>query len=150
MDSAILKGTKVDGKVGVAPLPHGPGGQVFGDYRRLAGRGEQVQQASRCGASVGEVLCQQAGPGVARGQCRIVPTMTSVASVKPSRRTALPGTVGNHTQRVVRPSTVLKGNYAKGSTDIYQTVNSILTGSSVSSAVSTLQSELSSLHSLIR
>ena len=146
--SAILKGTKVDGKVGVAPLPHGPGGKssaTTGGWQVAVSKFSKHQGAALAWARYYASKPVQVWRAVNAG---IVPTMSSVASVK-SVQKAQPflGPVGNHTQRVVRPSTVLKGNYAKGSTDIYQTVNSILTGSSVSSAVSTLQSELSSLHS---
>jgi hypothetical protein len=72
--------------------------------------------------------------------------MSSVASVA-SVKKAQPflATVGNHTARVVRPSTVLKGNYSKGSTVFFQGVNNILNGASVDSTVSSIASQLKGL-----
>jgi len=76
----------------------------------------------------------------------IVPTMPSVDTVA-SVKKAQPflATVANQTGRVTRP-TILGGNYAKGSADIYQGINSILTGGNVSSTLSIIQKELQALN----
>jgi len=148
MDSAaILKGTKVDGLVGVAPLPHGPGGKssaTTGGWQVAVSKYTKHMGASLAWTRYYASKPVQIWRATYAG---IVPTMSSVAAV-PKVKKVQPYlvTVGNHTQRVVRPSTVLKGNYAKGSTFIFQSVNSILTGSSVSGSLSNLQSELKSLH----
>jgi len=47
---------------------------------------------------------------------------------------------------VVRPSTILGSNYPKGSTYIFQALNSILSGANVSSTLSALKAQLESLH----
>jgi len=75
----------------------------------------------------------------------IVPTMPSVNNVASVKKVQpYLTTVGNHTTRVTRP-TILGGNYAKGSADIYQGINSILTGSDVSGTLSVVQKELTAL-----
>jgi trehalose/maltose transport system substrate-binding protein len=145
--SAILKGTKVDGKVGVAPLPHGPGGKssaTTGGWQIAVSKFTKHAGAAEAWARYYASKQVQVWRAVAAG---IVPTDPSVASVA-SVKKAMPflTTVGNHTARVVRPSTVLKGNYSKGSTIFFQGVNNILNGSSVSSSVSSITSQLQALH----
>jgi trehalose/maltose transport system substrate-binding protein len=148
MDSAaILGGTKVQGKVGVAPLPHGPGGAssaTTGGWQIGVSKFSKHLGAAEAWARYYASKQVQIWRGAYGG---IVPTDPSVNN-NPKVKKAQPylTTVGNHTKRVVRPSTVLKGNYNKGSTFIFQAVNSILTGSNVDSTVSTLASELQSLH----
>ena len=148
MDSAaILGGTKVDGKVGVAPLPHGPSGKssaATGGWQIGVSKFSKHKGAAEAWARYYASYAVQIWRATYAG---IVPTMGSVASVK-SVKKAQPflGPVGNFTERVVRPSTILAGNYAKGSTYIFQSVNSILTGSNVKSTLSTLRAELQSLH----
>lgn len=145
--SAILKGTKVDGKVGVAPLPHGPGGAssaTTGGWQIAVSKFSKHLGAAEAWARYYASKQVQVWRGAYAG---IVPTMPSVNNVgKVKKAQPYLVTVGNHTTRVVRPSTVLKGNYNKGSTFIFQSVNSILTGSSVDSTVSNLASELGTLH----
>lgn len=71
----------------------------------------------------------------------VVATVKSVLKAQPFL-----GPVGGHTERVVRPSTILGGNYNRGSTYIFQAVNNMLNGSNVSSGLKNLQTELQSLH----
>jgi trehalose/maltose transport system substrate-binding protein len=145
--SAILAGTKVLGDVGVAPLPHGPNGKssaTTGGWQVGVSKFTKHLGASEAWARYYASKPVQIWRAVNAG---IVPTMPSVASVAAVKK-AQPylGPVGNHTTRVTRPSTVLKGNYNKGSTDIFQGVNTILTGTNVDSTVSTVATELKSLH----
>jgi trehalose/maltose transport system substrate-binding protein len=148
MDSpTLINGTKVQGKVGVAPLPHGPGGTssaTTGGWQVAVSKYSKHKGASEAWARYYASFAVQVWRATYGG---IVPTMPSVAKVK-SVLKAQPflGPVGNHTQRVVRPSTILGGNYPKGSTFIFQAINSILNGSNVSSELKTLQTELQSLH----
>ncbi len=148
MDSpAILKGTKVQGKVGVAPLPHGAKGKssaTTGGWQIAVSKFSKHKGAALAFARYYASKVVQVWRATYAG---IVPTMNSVASVKSVKKVQpFLSTVGKHTQRVVRPSTVLAGNYSKGSTDIFQSVNAILLGSKVSSTVANLKSELQSLH----
>jgi trehalose/maltose transport system substrate-binding protein len=148
MDSAaILGGTKVQGKVGVAPLPHGPNGKssaTTGGWQIGVSKYSKHLGATEAWARYYASRQVQIWRGAYGG---IVPTMPAVNS-NPKVKLAQPflGPVGNHTERVVRPSTVLKGNYNKGSTYIFQAVNSILTGSSVDGTVTALAAQLQSLH----
>ena len=145
--AAIVKGTKVEGKFGVAPLPHGPGGSssaTTGGWQIAVSKFSKHQGAAEAWARYYASKPVQIWRAVNAG---IVPTMPSVATV-PSVKKVAPylTTVGNHTKRVVRPSTVLKGRYSQGSTYFYQGVNQILRGSSVDGTVSSIASELKTLH----
>lgn len=148
MDSpSVLTGTKVQGKVGVAPLPHGPGGKssaTTGGWEVAVSKFSKHKGAAEAWARYYASKQVQVWRATYAG---IVPTMPVVATVK-SVLKAQPflGPVGGHTQRVVRPSTILAGNYAKGSTYIFQSINSILNGANVSSSLSTLKAQLETLH----
>lgn len=148
MDSpAILKGTKVDGKVGVAPLPHGPHGKssaTTGGWQIAVSKFSKHLGAAEAFARYYASKQVQVWRATYAGIVPTDPSVAKVASVKKAQPYL--ATAGKATRRVVRPATVLGGNYNKGSTEIFQAVNSILTGSSVNSTVSALQSELQSLH----
>jgi trehalose/maltose transport system substrate-binding protein len=144
---ASASGSKIAGKWAVAPLPHGPGGvssATVGGWQIAVSKYSKHQGAAiawaRYYASKQVQIWRSVGSG-------IVPTMPSVAKVAAVAK-VMPFlvTVGLHTARVVRPSTVLKASYNQGSTAIYQGVNEILHGSSVGSTVSTIESELKNLH----
>lgn len=148
MDSlAILKGTKVQGKVGVAPLPHGSSGKssaTTGGWQVGVSKFSKHRGAALAWARYYASFRVQVWRATYAG---IVPTMGSVNNVK-SVKKAQPflATVATHTSRVVRPATVLGGNYNQGSTDIFQAINSIETGSNVKSTLASLASELKALH----
>ena len=148
MDSpAILNGTKVQGKVGVAPLPHGPSGKssaTTGGWQVGVSKFSSHKGAAEAWVRYYASFQVQVWRATYAG---IVPTMGSVNTVK-SVKKAQPflATVATKTSRVVRPATVLGGNYNQGSTDIFQAVNSIETGSNVNSTLATLKSELQALH----
>jgi trehalose/maltose transport system substrate-binding protein len=143
---SLQTGTAVQGKVGVAPLPHGPSGKSsattggwqigVSEFSKHKGAAEAW---ARYYASYQVQIWRAEHAGIA-------PTMPKVAGLKAVKKANAALGVAAKTTHVVRPSTVLAGNYAKGSAYIYQGINSILTGSSVSSMLSTIQSELQSLH----
>lgn len=142
-----LDSPKVKGKWAVAPLPHGPGGHsvaTVGGWQIAVSKFTKHVGASEAWARYYASKPVQVWRAL---NAAIVPTMASVGSVK-SVKKAMPflTTVGNHTMRVVRPSS-LKNKYNQGSTAIFQGVNSILRGQeSVSSGVSAIDSQLKNLH----
>jgi len=143
--SAILKGTKVDGKVGVTGLPHGPGGvssATVGGWQIAVSKFSKHQGAATEWAKYYASKPVQIWRGTHAG---IVPTMPSVNTVK-SVKKAQPYLASVNTARVTRPSKGLGAKYNQGSTYIFQGINQILTGSSVSSTLSRIASELSNLH----
>jgi trehalose/maltose transport system substrate-binding protein len=135
------------GKVGVAPLPHGPGGKssaTVGGWQIGVSKYSKHQGAAlawvRYYASKPVEIWRAKYGGIA-------PTMPSVAALK-SVKAANPAlSIAAKTTDVTRPSTVLGGNYATGSQYIYQDLNAILTGAtSVNSGLASLQGQLQSLH----
>jgi len=135
------------GKVGVAPLPHGPGGvsaATVGGWQigvsKYSKHIAAAQAWARYYASYAVQIWRAKYGGIA-------PTMPKVAGLK-SVKAANPAlSVAAKTTDFTRPSTVLGGNYGTGSKYIFQDINSILTGAtSVSSGLATLQSQLQSLH----
>jgi trehalose/maltose transport system substrate-binding protein len=145
--SALVKGTKVAGKFGVAPLPHGPGGKssaAVGGWQIAVSKFSKHQGAATAWAKYyasKQALIWRADAA------SVVPTMPSVGSVK-SVKKAMPflATVGNATQHVVRPSSILKGRYNQGSTYIFQGINQILNGGSVNTYVTNISNQLKNLH----
>jgi trehalose/maltose transport system substrate-binding protein len=142
-----LTPAKLMGKVGVAPLPHGPGGTsaaTVGGWQIGVSKYSKHKSAAlawaRYYASKPVEIWRAKYGGIA-------PTMPSVAGLR-SVKTANPALgIAAKTTDFTRPSTVLGGNYATGSKYIYQDINSILTGAtSVSSGLSTLKAQLESLH----
>src|SRR5579884_784739 len=87
MDSqAILKGTKVDGKVGVAPLPHGPHGKssaTVGGWQVGVSKFSKHKGAAEAWARYYASKAVQIWRATYAG---IVPTMPSVASVGSVKR----------------------------------------------------------------
>jgi len=75
----------------------------------------------------------------------IVPTMPKVNKV-PSVKKAQPFLATVNTARVTRPSRGLGAKYEQGSTYIFQGINQILNGGSVSTYVSRIATELKNLH----
>src|SRR5579884_196646 len=146
MDSpAILKGSKVANDTAVAPLPHGPGGSsvaTTGGWQIAVSKFTKHKGAALAWARYYSSKPVQIWRGTYAGIVPTMPSVNNVASVKKVQPYLT--TVGNHTTRVTRP-TILGGNYAKGSADIYQGINSILTGSDVSGTLSVVQKELTAL-----
>lgn len=138
----------LQGKVGVAPLPHGPGGKSsatvggwqIGVNKYTSGKVRAASLAwARYYASVPVEVWRAKYGGIA-------PTMPSVAAMKSVKKANAALSVAAKTTDVTRPSTVLGTNYGTGSQYIYQDINSILKGlTSVNSGLSTLQSQLKPL-----
>jgi len=142
---ALQKGTKAQGKIGVAPLPHGKGGK---SSATTGGWEIGVNEFSKHKAAAEAWARYYASATVQVWRARyagITPTMPSVASKKVVKKANAAFSIAPKTTHVFRP-TILGGNYAKGSAYIFQGVNSILTGSNVSSTLSTIQGELKSLN----
>ncbi|HEV3309295.1 MAG TPA: extracellular solute-binding protein [Chloroflexota bacterium] len=144
---SLQTGTKAQGKIGVAPLPSGPGGKssaTTGGWEIGINKYSSHKGAAEAWARYYASKPVEAWRAIYGG---IAPTMPSVAAEKSVKKANPALAIASKTNNVVRPSTVLGGNYAQGSAYIYQTINSILTGNtSVSSGLSTLQAELKSLH----
>ncbi len=143
------KGKALVGKIGVAPLPSGPGGKSsatvggwqvgVNGYTTGKVRGASLAWARYYASKPVEVY-RALYSGIA-------PTMPSVGKLSSVKKANAALAVSAKTTDVTRPASVLGTNYGTGSGYIYQDVNLILTGStSVSSGLSKLKSQLQSLH----
>ncbi len=95
---------------------------------------------------MGPLLRQQGSPDLARNLRRYRADHAERLHRRLGQEgAAFPHDGGQGQKRVTRP-TVLGGNYAKGSADIYQAVNSILQGANVQSTVTALKAQLQQLH----
>jgi trehalose/maltose transport system substrate-binding protein len=144
---AEASGSKIAGKWGTAPLPHGPGGHSYGTvggWQAAVSKFSKHQAAAIAWVKYYVDKKTQIWRAV---HSTIVPTMPSVFSVA-SVKKAMPflAVAGKKETRATRPSTFLKTKYNQGSTIIYQGINQILTGSSVDSTVSSIASQLKNLH----
>jgi len=143
---ATFPGTAVQGKVGVAPLPHGPKGKssaTVGGWELGVSKYSKHQGAAEAWARYYTSAAVQKWRAIHAG---IAPTMPSVAGLS-SVKTANPAlAVAAKTTDVTRPSTVLGGNYSAGSQYIYDDISAILAGQvSVSSGLTELKTQLKSV-----
>jgi trehalose/maltose transport system substrate-binding protein len=142
-----LTPSSLKGKVGVAPLPHGPGGKssaTVGGWQIAVSKYSKHQGAALAWARYYASKPVEIWRAIYGG---IAPTMPSVAGLKAVKSANPALGVAAKTTDVTRPSTVLGANYATGSQYIYQDLNSVLTGAgSVSTTLATLKAQLQSLH----
>lgn len=141
--SATPSSSKVVGKFGVAPLPHGPGGKssaAVGGWQMAVNKYSKHVGAAEAFAvwmTSKEMETWHAVVG------SLVPAIPSVGTV-PKVKKLMPflASVGLHTDHVVRPSAALGTHYNQGSTIFFQGVNRILNGSSPSSEVPAMAQQL--------
>jgi hypothetical protein len=139
--------TAVQGKVGVAPLPHGLGGKssaTVGGWQIAVSKYSKHQGAALAWARYYASKQVEKWRAIYAG---IAPTEPSVAALK-SVKAANPAlAVAAKTTDVTRPAGILGTNYATGSTYIYDDISEILAGAtSVNSGLATLKAQLQSLH----
>jgi trehalose/maltose transport system substrate-binding protein len=137
------KGSAVANKFGYAPLPHGPGGK---STAAVGGWQLAVSKYSKhIPASIAFVRYMAGQPVEAwhAEVASLVPAMPGVGSI-PAVKKLEPflAAVGPKEYHAVRPSAPLGTKYNQGSTIFFQGVNRILNGSSVSSEVSAMTSQL--------
>lgn len=137
--------SKIVGKFDVAPLPHEAGSPSVGT---VGGWQLGVSKYSKHVGAAVEFVRYMTGARVSRYRAvagSYVPLVKSVAT-QPAVLRAQPF-LGKMTNvvRVTRPSKFLKGNYIRGSTIIFQDMNSILRGSDPGSTLANLQNQLNRL-----
>ncbi len=137
--------SKVVGKFDVAQLPHNPGSPSVGT---VGGWQLGVSKYSKHIAASVELVRYMTGPRVSRYRAiagSYVPLVFSVAH-QPAVIRAQPYLAKlQSVLRVTRPSRFLRGNYIRGSTYIFQDMNSILRGQDPSSVLAQLQQQLDRL-----
>jgi trehalose/maltose transport system substrate-binding protein len=143
---AEAAGSKVAGKVAVAPLPHGAGGS---SVATVGGWQLAVSKYSKHKDAAIEFVRYMTSAPVEKFDTITnsnVPTIPALAK-DPAVRKAAPylNPATANVPRVTRPSSILGAKYNEGSKDIYQAINKILNGSPASSVLPGLQSQLQSL-----
>jgi trehalose/maltose transport system substrate-binding protein len=143
---AQAAGSKVAGKFAVAPLPHGAGGQ---SVATVGGWQLAVSKYSKHKNAAIEFVRYMTSKPVEKFDTITnsnVPTIPSLAK-DPAVHKAAPylSPATANVPRVTRPSTILGAKYNEGSKDIFQAMNRILNGSSASSVLPSLQSQLQAL-----
>jgi trehalose/maltose transport system substrate-binding protein len=138
--------SKVVGKFAVAPLPHGPGGH---SVATVGGWQLAINKYSKHpDAAIEFVRYVTSKPAEKYNTVvwKYVPTIPALAN-DPAVRKAAPylNPATANVPRATRPSTILGTKYNEGSTDIYQAISKILNGSSASSVLPGLQSQLQAL-----
>jgi trehalose/maltose transport system substrate-binding protein len=138
------KGSKVAGKFGYAPLPHGPGGK---STAAVGGWQLAVSKYSKHIPAAIDFVRYMAGKPVEAWHAEVaslVPAMPSVGSI-PAVKKLEPflASVSPKEDHVVRPSAPLSTKYNQGSTIFFQGVNRILNGTaSPDSQVPAMASQL--------
>jgi len=137
----------VSGKFAVAPLPHGTasGAQSYGT---VGGWALGVSKYSKSPQAATEFVRYMTSSDVQKWRALVggyVPTMPSLTG-DPAVQAAEPYlTTAGGGQRVGRPSAAFGANYNQASTAIFQGVNQILSGSDVTSQVTSIQNALAPL-----
>jgi trehalose/maltose transport system substrate-binding protein len=143
---ATFPGSSVQGKVGVAPLPHGPNGKssaTVGGWELGVNKYSKHVGAAEAWTRYYTSAAVQQWRAVHAG---IAPTMPSVAGKSAVKKANPALAVAAKTTDVTRPSTILAGNYSQGSQYIYEDTSEILSGSvSVSNGLAELKSQLKSI-----
>ncbi len=140
-------GSVVKGKVGIAPLPHGPGGH---SVATVGGWQLAVSKYSKHkGASIEFVRYATSKP-VERFDTITnsnVPTIPSLAKNKAFVKKYAPylSPATANVPRAARPSSILGTKYNQGSTYIYQAINRILNGTPAQNVLPGLKSQLQTL-----
>jgi trehalose/maltose transport system substrate-binding protein len=144
---AQAKGSKVRGKFGVAPLPHGPGGH---SVATVGGWQLAVNKYSKHKGAAIEFVRYLTSKPVEKFDTITnsnVPTIPSLSKDKKFVKKYAPylSPATANVPRATRPSTILGGKYNEGSTDIYQAISQILNGTPAQSVLPGLQSQLQAL-----
>jgi trehalose/maltose transport system substrate-binding protein len=141
------KGSVVKGKVGVAPLPHGPGGH---SVATVGGWQLAVSKYSKHkGASIEFVRYATSKPvekfdTITNSNVPTIPSLAkNKAFVKKYAPYLKPATA--NVPRAARPSSILGTKYNQGSTYIYQAISRILNGTPAQDVLPGLKSQLQTL-----
>ena len=138
--------SKIKGKFGVAPLPHGAGGH---SVATVGGWQLAVSKFSKHQAAAIEFVRYMTSKAVEKFDTITnsnVPTIPSLAkdpAIKKAAPYLKPATA--NVPRATRPARFLKGKYNEGSKDIYQGINQILNGTPASNVLPGIQSKLQRL-----
>jgi len=143
---AEAAGSKVAGKVAVAPLPHGAGGHsvaTVGGWQLAVSKYSKHQDAA-----IEFVRYMTSAPvekfdTITNSNVPTIPALVKDPAVVQAAPYLNPATAG--VPRATRPSSVLGANYSEGSKDIYQAINRILNGTPAASVLPGLQSQLQAL-----
>ena len=140
-------GSKVAGKFGVAPLPHGPGGT---SVATVGGWQLGVSKYSKHKGAAMEFVRYATSKPVERFDTITnsnVPSIPSLskdkAFVKKYAPYLSPATAA--VPRAARPASILGSKYNEGSKDIYQAMSRILNGASAQSVLPGLKAQLQAL-----
>ena len=144
---AQAAGSKVKGKVAVAPLPHGPGGK---SVATVGGWQLGVSKYSKHQGAAIEFVRYATSKAVEKFDTITnsnVPTIPSLSKDKSFVKKYAPylNPATANVPRATRPSSVLGAKYNEGSKDIYQAISRILNGASAQSVLPGLQSQLQAL-----
>jgi trehalose/maltose transport system substrate-binding protein len=143
---AQAKGSKVAGKFAVAPLPHGAGGHsvaTVGGWQLAVSKYSKHQDAAIEFVRYMTSKAVEKFDTITNSNVPTIPSLANDPAVRKAAPYLNPATA--NAPRVTRPSSVLGANYNEGSKDIYQAINRILNGSSASSVLPGLQSQLQRL-----
>jgi len=143
---AQAKGSKVAGKFAVAPLPHGPGGHsvaTVGGWQLAVSKYSKHQDAAIEFVRYMTSKAVEKFDTITNSNVPTIPSLANDPAVRKAAPYLNPATA--NAPRVTRPSTILGGKYNEGSKDIYQAINRILNGSSASSVLPGLKSQLERL-----
>jgi trehalose/maltose transport system substrate-binding protein len=144
-DSIDPKQSKVVGKFGVAPLPHGPGGHSVGT---LGGWQLAVNKYTKSPGAAAAFVSYMSGAAVSKYRAingGYVPLVNSVRKdPQVTHKLTYFSALGKE-KVVTRPSRFLGANYNRGSTYIFQDINAILRGGSTTQYLSELQQQLQRL-----
>jgi trehalose/maltose transport system substrate-binding protein len=143
---AQATGSKVQGKVAVAPLPHGPGGKsvaTLGGWQLAVSKYSKHQDAA-----IEFVRYMTSKPvnkfdTITNSNVPATPSLVNDPQVKKVAPYLSPATAA--VPRAFRPSAQLGAKYNEGSKDIYQAVSRILNGASAESVLPGLQAQLQGL-----
>ncbi len=139
-------GSKVKGKFGVAPLPHGPGGHsvaTVGGWQLAVSKYSKHQDAAIEFVRYATSKAVEKFDTITNSNVPTIPSLAQDPQVKKAAPYLNPATA--NVPRATRPSSVLGVKYNEGSKDIYQAISRILNGASTSSVLPGLQSQLQAL-----
>jgi trehalose/maltose transport system substrate-binding protein len=139
-------GSKVAGKFAVAPLPHGPGGHAVataGGWQLAVSKYSKHQDAAIEFVRYMTSKAVEKFDTITNSNVPTIPSLANDPDVKKAAPYLNPATA--NVPRVTRPSNLLGPKYNEASKDIYQGINRILNGSSASSVLPGLKSQLERL-----
>jgi trehalose/maltose transport system substrate-binding protein len=143
---AQASGSKVKGKFGVAPLPHGPGGQsvaTVGGWQLAVSKYSKHQDAAIEFVRYMTSKAVEKFDTITNSNVPTIPSLAKDKQVKKAAPYLNPATA--NVPRATRPSSALGSKYNEGSKDIYQAISRILNGADAKSVLPGLQSQLQAL-----